>query len=121
MVFGRLYRLVPTLILLAVIVIFVYLRMRKYSNPPKAKDFAIRVLSWVFGVLSIIGLAAVIYALLDNNLFAAELFASAALVFFIPWLIVRFWAWRFYKSNPKFKATPTPVKVVKRVRKNKTH
>ena len=107
MVFGRLYRLIPMHILLAAIVAIVYLRMRNYSIPLKTKDFLIRALSWFFSTTSIVGIVAVIYALLDKNTFAAELFGNSVLIFIVSWIIMRIWA------------TATPVKVVRHIRRDK--
>ena len=117
MFLGKIYRVVPIVILMVIIFGFAYIKSSKFKNPPKAKDFAFRCLSWVFFIFSIIGLIAVLYAILDENILAAELFGSAFVIFFIPLCIIRLLAYGFYKNNPKFKHNSMKAKVAKKRRK----
>ena len=63
---ARLSRIVPLVILLAVVAAIIYLVVTYRHSPARAKEVLIQVFTWVCGVLSALFGVASVYAFFDN-------------------------------------------------------
>lgn len=98
----RLYRILPLIIVLAVVALVVYIIMSFRYSSNKAKAIMIKVFFWLFVVLSVIFLAITIYALLDKNVAVAELFGSCLAVTVIGLGITLICRAIFKKNHPYY-------------------
>ena len=73
---ARLSRIVPLLILLAVVAGIVYLVATYRYSPSRAKEILIKMFTWLTGVLSAFFLLVTLYALLERNEAVLDLSAS---------------------------------------------
>ena len=76
MIFARLSRTVPLLVVLAAVAVVAYFVMQFKYSPPRAKSMLIRVFTWITGAVSAFFALACLYAALDGNKAALELFAT---------------------------------------------
>lgn len=76
----RLYRILPLLIVLAVIAVAMYLIMSFRYSSDRAKATLIKAFFWIFVVLSIVFAVITAYALFDQNMAVTELFGSCLAV-----------------------------------------
>lgn len=98
----RLYRLLPFIILLAVIALIAYLIMSFRYTSEKAKATLIKFLTWLFGILSI-GLGLItLYALFEHNEPVIELFGSALALTLIGLVVTRICNVVFRKNHPHY-------------------
>lgn len=102
-VLARLSRVVPLIIILAVVAIIVYLVVTYRHSPARAKEVLIKMFSWVFGITTIVFAVISLYALLDKAWVFLELSAAFAAIGVIGWAIVRLCNWRFLKNNPGYR------------------
>ena len=103
---ARLSRIIPLLIVLAVVAAIVYLVATWRYSPNKAKEILIRVFTWFTGLLSIALAVICLYVLLDNNMAVLELTASFLATSLIALGITRIcWA-VFVKNHPNYKKRP---------------
>ena len=73
---ARLSRIVPLLIVLAVVAGIVYLVAAWRHSPNRGKEILIRLFTWLTGALSVVFLLISLYALLDGNALILDLGAS---------------------------------------------
>lgn len=100
---ARLTRIIPLLIVLAVVAAIVYLvAMWRYS-PNKAKEILIRVFTWFTGILSAVFALISLYTLLDGNVAVLELAGSFLATSLIALAIVRICRAVFVKNHPNWK------------------
>ena len=111
--FARLYRVVPFLIVLGVAAIIIYtiLAFRYSSN--RAKELMIKIFTWVFIVTSVFFLLASLYALLEDNVFVFEFFATCLACMVVGLIITMICRWRFLKNNPNYQWKPQEAHVVR--------
>lgn len=99
----RIYRMIPLLIVLAVVTGIVYAVASLKYTPPRAKEIVIRFLTWVNIILTaFFGLAA-LYALFEKNDMVMELFACFAVVTVLGLIITRICNAVFLKHNPAYR------------------
>ena len=95
---ARLSRIVPLIILLAVVAAVIYLVVTYRHSPARAKEVLIQVFTWVCAVLSaLFGLASV-YAFFDNAPAVLDLTLSLMAVG-----LIGFCNYRFLKHNPHYR------------------
>ena len=98
----RLYRLLPFLILLAVVILIAYLIMSFRYSSEKAKATLIRFLTWLFGILSILVGLVTLYALFERNQPVIELFGSCLAITLIGLVVTRICNVVFRKNHPNY-------------------
>ncbi len=103
MIAARLYRIVPLLVILAIIGAVVYAFMSWRYTPARAKEALIKVFIVLNGALSAIFLLGVLYAALEGNAFVADFFltclATTLILLGITFLCRR----NFLKHNPNYR------------------
>ena len=103
MFFVRLSRIIPLLIVLAIMAAVIYLVALFRSNPLHARWVVIRFFVWAMGIFSVFFALASAYALFEHNVYVLEMvgtFLATTLVGLVIALVCR---WRFLKRNPKYR------------------
>lgn len=100
---ARLTRIIPLLIVLAVVAAIVYLVATWRYSPNKAKEILIRVFTWFTGVLSGVFALMCLYTLLDGNLPVLELVASFLATSLIALGVTRICHAVFVHHHPNWK------------------
>ena len=111
-ILARISRIVPLLILLAVIAVIVYFVMSFRYSSSRAKATLIKVFTWLNGVLTIVFVLVALYALIDKNEVAAELSLSFGVVTLIGLGITRLCNHVFKKNHPHYSDTVTQATVI---------
>lgn len=100
---ARLYRIVPLLVVLAVIAAVVYLVVTFRFSSNRAKEVLIKVFTWLNIVLSALFLLATLYALVEANQAVAELTGSFLAVSLIALGVTRICNRVFIKNHPGYR------------------
>jgi hypothetical protein len=98
----RLYRILPLLVLLAVVAAVVYLIMSFRYSSERAKAALIRVFTWLCIILSVAFGIITLYALFEHNEPVIELFGSCLAVTVIGLVITRICNAVFRKNHPHY-------------------
>ena len=98
----RLYRILPLLVVLAVIAVAVYLIMSFRYSSERAKATLIKVFFWLNAVLSVAFLLITAYALLERNAAVSELFGSCLAVTVIGLVVTLICRAVFRKNHPRY-------------------
>lgn len=98
----RLYRILPLIIVLAVLALVLYLIMSFRYSSNKAKSLMIKAFIWIFGILSIAFAIITLFAVLDKNLAVTELFGSCLAVTLIGLGVTFICRAIFRKNHPLF-------------------
>lgn len=98
----RLYRILPFLVLLAVVIGIAYLVMSFRYTSEHAKATLIRFLTWLFGVLSVLLALVTAYALFEDNQPVIELFGSCLAITAIGLATTRICAAVFHRNHPAY-------------------
>ena len=98
----RLYRILPLLVLLAVVAIVVYLIMSFRYSSDKAKAVLIKVFTWLCAILSVAFALITVYAIFEQNVPVIELTGSCLAVTVIGLVITRICNWVFRKNHPHY-------------------
>ena len=98
----RLYRILPLLILLAVVAVVVYLIMSFRYSSERAKATLIRVFTWLCGVLSVVFAIITAYALFEHNQPVIELFGSCLALTAIGLVVTRICNAVFKRNHPRY-------------------
>ena len=103
---ARLSRIVPLLIVLAVIAGIVYLVAAWRYSPNRAKEILIKLFTWVTGIISGFFAFASIYALIERNVAVLELTATFLGAALIGLIVTRICRAVFVRNHPKYKNKP---------------
>ena len=103
---ARLSRIVPLLIVLAVVAGLVYLVAAWRHSPNRGKEILIRLFTWLTGALSVVFLLISLYALLDGNALILDLGASFLVAALIGLGITRICRAVFVRNHPGWKQKP---------------
>ena len=98
----RLYRILPLLVLLAVVAIVVYLIMSFRYSSDKAKAVLIKVFTWLCAILSVAFALITVYAIFEQNVPVIELTGSCLAVTVMGLVITRICNWVFRKNHPHY-------------------
>ena len=98
----RLYRILPLLVLMAVVAAVVYLIMSFRYSSERAKMALIKVFTWLCIVLSVFFGLATVYALFEQNQPVIELAGSCLAVTLIGLAITRICNYVFKKNHPLY-------------------
>lgn len=98
----RLYRILPLLVLLAVVAAIVYLIMSFRYSSERAKATLIRVFTWLCAVLSVVFGIITAYALFEHNQPVVELFGSCLGVTLVGLVITRICNAVFRRNHPRY-------------------
>ena len=98
----RLYRILPLLVLLAVVAVVVYLIMSFRYSSERAKATLITVFTWLCGILSVFLAIVPLYALLEQNQPVIELAGSCLAVTVIGLIVTRICNHIFRKNHPRY-------------------
>ena len=98
----RLYRILPLLVLLAVVAVVVYLIMSFRYSSDKAKATLIKVFTWLCAILSIAFAVVTLYAVFEQNQPVIELAGSCLAVTLIGLAITRICNRVFRKNHPHY-------------------
>lgn len=110
MFFARLTRIVPLIIVLAVVAAIIYLVATWRYSPNKAKDILIRLFTWFTGILSAAFALICLYALLDGNQAVLELAAGFLITALVFLGITRICHAVFVRHHPNYKKRPQKAK-----------
>ena len=108
----RLYRIIPLLILLAVIAAVVYVVMSFRYSSNHAKIALIKVFTWLTAVLSAIFAVITLYALFEQNTPVFELFVSLLITTLVGLGITRICNHVFNKNHPNYSEDATTATVI---------
>lgn len=108
----RLYRIIPLLILLAVIAAVVYVVMSFRYSSNHAKIALIRVFTWLTIILSAVFLLVTLYALFEHNDPVFELALSFMITTLIGLGITRICNYVFNKNHPNYSEDATTATVI---------
>lgn len=98
----RLYRMLPLLVVMAVIAAIVYLIMSFRYSSERAKAALIRVFTWLCAILSGIFALITAYALFEHNQPVIELFGSCLIVTLVGLVITCICHAVFRKNHPRY-------------------
>lgn len=98
----RLYRIIPLLILLAVVAAVVYLIMSFRYSSERAKAALIKVFTWLCAILSVFFLIATLYAVFEHNDTVIELAGSCLITTLVGLGITRICNHVFRKNHPRY-------------------
>ena len=98
----RLYRILPFIILLAIVIGVAYLIMSFRYTSEHAKAVLIKFLTWLFGILSIALALITGYALFEHNDPVVELFGSCLAITLIGLAVTRICNVVFRKNHPRY-------------------
>ena len=98
----RLYRILPLLVVLAIVALVVYLIMSFRYSSDKAKAVLIKVFTWLCGILSIVFAIITLYALFEQNAPVVELTGSCLIVTLAGFVITRICNFVFRKNHPRY-------------------
>lgn len=108
----RLYRILPLLLVMAVIAGVVYIVMSFRYSSNHAKAMLIKVFFWLTSILGAIFLIITLYALFEHNDPVTELAGSCLLVCLIGFGITYLCRHIFLKNNPNFGEEVTNATVI---------
>ena len=103
---ARLYRMLPLMIVLAVVAIIIYFVVSWRSSPNRAKELLTRLFTWITGILSVAFLLASLYALLEGNTFAFDIAVSFLAVALGALIIVQICRAVFLRHHPQYRKKP---------------
>ena len=98
----RLYRILPFIVLLALIIGIAYLVMSFRYTSERAKATLIRFLTWLFSILSVITALITGYALFERNQPVVELFGSCLAIALLGLIVTRICNAVFKKNHPTY-------------------
>lgn len=98
----RLYRIIPLLILLAVIAVVVYLIMSFRYSSERAKAALIKVFTWLCAILSVFFTLVTLYAVFEHNDTVIELAGSCLATTLVGLVITRICNRIFKKNHPRY-------------------
>lgn len=98
----RLYRILPFLVLLAIVIGVAYLIMSFRYTSERAKAALIKFLTWLFGVLSVVLALITGYALFEHNDPVVELFGSCLAITAVGLVVTRVCSAVFRKNHPHY-------------------
>lgn len=100
---ARLYRIIPLLVVLAIIAIAVYVIVSWRYTPNKAKEVLIKTFVVLNAGLSAFFLLATLYALLEGNMFVLDFFLTCMVTTLVLLGITFLCRWRFRKNHPNYR------------------
>ena len=98
----RLVRLLPFLVLLAIVIGIAYLIMSWRYTSERAKGMLIKFLTWLFSILSVGFALVTAYALFEHNDPVIELFGSCLAITLIGLVVTRICNAIFRKNHPHY-------------------
>ena len=98
----RLYRIIPLLVLMAVVAVVVYLIMSFRYSSDKAKATLITVFTWLCSILSVFFLIVTLYAVFEGNNAVIELAGSCLATTLVGLAITRICNHVFRKNHPRY-------------------
>lgn len=111
---ARLSRIIPLLLILAVVAGIVYLVATYKYSPSRAKEILIKMFTWLTSVLSVFFLLVTLYALFESNGAVIELGASFLATTLIGLAITRVCNAVFLRHHPDYRHKP--MKATKELR-----
>lgn len=112
----RLYRIIPLIIVLALVALVVYFVVSYRSSPNRAKEVLIKTFTWLTGVLSGVFALASLYAVLERNCFALDIALSFMAVTLVSLGIVFVCRAVFLKNHPQYRKKPMKAKKERRLK-----
>lgn len=103
---ARLSRIVPLIIVLALVAGVVYVVAMFLYSPTKAKEILIKLFTFLMSVLSAFFALASLYALLEGNIDVLELTASFLATTLIGLAVTLLCRRSFVKHNPNYRKKP---------------
>ena len=100
---ARLSRVVPLVLVLALVAGVIYLVVTYRHSPARAKEVLIRLFTWLCGALSVCFALVSVYAFFDDAPAVLDLSLSFMIVGLVGLLITRIANWRFLKHNPNYR------------------
>lgn len=103
---ARLSRIIPLLIILAVVAGIVYLVATYKYSPNRAKEILIKMFTVITGVLTAFFLLVCVYALIERNMAVFDLAFSFLLTAVIGLVVTRVCRYVFIKHHPSWAKKP---------------
>ena len=108
----RLYRILPFLVLLAIVIGIAYVVMSFRYTSDRAKAVLIKFLTWLFGILSAVLALITAYAAFERNEPVIELFGSCLAITIIGLAITRICHAVFRRRHPNYDEKATKATIV---------
>ena len=108
----RLYRILPLILVLAVVAIVIYFVLTWRYSSNKAKEVLIRVFTWITIVISVFFGLVTLYAVFEQNIAVIELAGSCLAIGLIGLLITRICNHVFRKNHPSFRVVTEKATIV---------
>lgn len=108
---ARLSRIVPLLIILALLAAVLYVVVSYRRSPARAKEILIQSFTWICGAIAAFFGIVSLYALFEGNRAVLDLAASFMAVGLVGLVIVRCCNHVFLKNNPAYKKKPQKARV----------
>ena len=108
---ARLSRIVPLLVLLALVAAVVYLVVSYRRSPARAKEVLIQAFTWICGILAAFFGIVSLYALFEGNGAVLDLAVSFMAVGLVGLVVVLCCNYAFLKHNPNYKKKPQKARV----------
>lgn len=109
---ARLSRIIPLLVILAVVAAVIYLVAAWCYSPNRAKVILIRAFTVITGVISGFFVLATAYAAFEQNWTAVEIAASFLAVGLIGLAITLICRWVFLRHHPNYQQEAVPTTTV---------
>lgn len=109
---ARLSRIIPLLVILAVVAAVIYLVAAWRYSPNRAKVILIRAFTVITGVISGFFVLATAYAAFEQNWTAVEIAASFLAVGLIGLAITLICRWVFLRHHPNYQQEAVPTTTV---------
>ncbi|MEG0374964.1 MAG: guanylate cyclase [Raoultibacter sp.] len=113
---ARLYRIIPLVLVLALIAFIIYFVVSYRSSPNRAKEVLIKAFIWLTGILSGFFALASLYALIERNYFALDITGSFLVVTLLALVVVFICRAIFLKNHPHYSKKPMKTSKERRLR-----
>lgn len=115
MIFARIFRSLPLVILLIIVAVAVYFIVVYRSSPNRAKEVLIRLFTGIGIALTAFFSLACLYALLEHNDTAFDFALGFLVVAILTLVIARVCRAVFLKHNPKYRKKATKATKKRRI------
>ncbi|MCQ5091345.1 MAG: hypothetical protein E6Y86_00090 [Slackia sp.] len=116
MILARLYRILPLLVILAILALGIYAFVSWRYTPNRAKEVVIKLFVVLNAGLAAFFALATLYALLEGNAFVTDFFLTCALMMLVLLVATLGCRRRFLKNHPHYAWKRTDASAPERLR-----
>lgn len=111
---ARLSRIVPLLLVMALVAAVIYIVVSYRRSPTRAKEILVKIFTWFCSIVAVFFGLVSLYALFESNTGVLDLAVSFAVVGLIGLGIARWCNHVLVKHNPHYGDKPQQAKVIRR-------